>query len=417
MNKEYQTIVENYFKDASFDMIAPPTEFLKHPFVDPGPQYRGQLWDWDSYFSVRALIGICEHFKNDPSFDYKARAKAVGEAAMGCVKNFLDTQLEDGFIPIVISDRILSKGKWATDHREINIENQHKPFLCQSALQASRFVGDFSWFDLEKLVKHIEYYRKNQFHERSGLYIFKSDYMIGVDNNPSVYGFPYSVTGDVYLNSFMYAELCALVELLKERKDARAEEYAAEAERLKNAVREECFDERDGIYYSVFVDVTNRRIEGWHTGLDIFWKSLPMRMRFAMCFAPMYVGIPTEEQVETMIERHLTDPKFNSPHGLRSMPTDEKMYTLAATQNPSNSNGPIWLIYNYIAFFGLMRTNRRELAERLCSQMVENFAKDIIANGKTDECYHPETGEPIMKKSFLSWNSLIISMLCELDEQ
>ena len=411
MNKEYQKIVENYFRDSAFDMIAPSMGSMNHPFVDPGPQYRGQLWDWDSYFSVRALIDICEYFKDDPTFDYETRSRAVGEAAKGCVKIFLDTQLEDGFIPIMINSKQLESGKWAENHRTINNENQHKPFLCQSALQASKYTNDFEWFDIEKLIKHVEYYRKNQFHERSGLYIFKSDYMIGVDNNPSVYGFPYSVTGDIYLNSFMYAELCALAELLKLRGDARFAEYETEAERLKKTVQEECFDQRDGIYYSVFVDITNKRTEGWHKGLDIFWKSLPMRIRFAMCFVPMYVGIATDEQTKIMIDRHLLDPKFNSPHGLRSLPTDEKMYTLAATQDPSNSNGPIWLIYNYIAFFGLLRMGHREHAEHLCSQMVENFALDIIHNGKTDECYHPETGEPIMKKSFLSWNSLIVSMM------
>ena len=85
MNQHYKEIVENYFKDSSFDMIAPSMGSMNHPFVDPGPQYRGQLWDWDSYFSVRALIDICEYFKNDPTFDYETRSRAVGEAAKGCV--------------------------------------------------------------------------------------------------------------------------------------------------------------------------------------------------------------------------------------------------------------------------------------------------------------------------------------------
>ena len=48
--------------------------------------------------------------------------------------------------------------------------------------------------------------------------------------------------------------------------------------------------------------------------------------------------------------------------------------------------------------------------------VVPNLAliDEILKNGKTDECYHPETGEPIMGQSFLSWNSLIVDMINQI---
>ena len=411
MNKEKVKIVIDYFKDQAFDMIAPPTTLMPYPFVDPGPQYRGTLWDWDSFFSVRAMIGICECFKNDPSFDYQTRRNNVIEAGKGCVKTFLKYQLDDGYIPIVLSEGIIGAKKWLGGEPEGRLYNQHKPFLCQSILQVSDYANDYDWFSFEPLIKYIDYYQREQFHKRSGLYIWRSDFMIGIDNNPTVYSFPFGSTGDLYLNTFMYLELKALSKLLKIKNDGRYKKYLDEAERLKLTIQKECYDARDELCYSGFLDLSNRRVEGWHTGMELGYISLPIRIRHALSLLPMYANISSSEQNEKIITRHYFDKCFNSPHGIRSLSSNEKGYSLAPTSNPSNSFGPVWLIYNYIAFFGMLNAGRRDLAKEICSKMVDNFANDIIKNGKTDECYSPDTGEPIMRKSFLSWNSLIVDMI------
>lgn len=416
MNLTKVKIVEDYFKNRAFDMITPPCGVLKYPYIDPGAQYKGDSWDWDSYFSAIALMEICEYFKNDRDFDYEARRTSVIESAKGYILNFLDVQLSDGFIPIRIQEKMMENHDWAEAHFKNDYENQHKPFLCQGVRNVSQYANDYTWFNIEALVKYIDYYREKQFHERSGLYIWKSDYMIGIDNNPTVFGWPSGSTGDIYLNSFMYLELVALAELLVIRGDEREKIYRDEAERLKETIRQECYDERDGIYYSVFVELAKEHGGSIHSGIEFFWKSVPIKVRFAGCFLPMYAGISTEEENKIMIEKHFLDEAFLSPNGLRSTACDEKMYYLGGTSNPSNSWGPIWLIYNYIAFHSLIKAGRKDLAKDLCEKMVNLYADDILKTGKVDECYDPMTGEPIMNKSFLSWNCLIIQMLNELRE-
>ena len=81
-----------------------------------------------------------------------------------------------------------------------------------------------------------------------------------------------------------------------------------------------------------------------------------------------------------------------------------RVYYLGGTSNPSNSLGPIWLIYNYFAFEGLIRAGRKDLAQDICQKIVRLFAEDIKITGITDECYHPITGQAIMNQSLLSWN-------------
>lgn len=410
IDKSDVKVVEEYFKKNAFNMIVEAYGKMKYPFIDPGQQYGGDLWDWDSYFSGVGMLEICEYFKNDPDFDYKTQKERLAKAMQGCVLNFLDAQLDDGFIPIVINDRMLNTTRWIEVHDE---SNQHKPFLCQSALSASKALGDYDWVDVEKLVKYIEYYRVHQFHDRSGLYVWKSDWMIGMDNNPSVFGFPGRSVGDIYLNTFMYLELLALIEFLIKKGDKRAEEYQKEAQRLKETIKKECYDVRDGFYYSVFVDLAREHKEGMHTGLPLFWNSVPIKVRFAGCFLPMYAGISDQEQNRVMIERHYLDDKFLSPNGMRSTAEDERMYCLEGSSNPSNNLGPIWILHNYIPFMGLLNAGRDDLAKDLCERLVKILARDIKKTGKVSECYHPMTGEPVIGLNFLSWNCLIIKMIKE----
>ena len=70
-------LVEEYFKKNAFNMIVEPYEKIKYPFIDPGQQYGGDLWDWDSYFSAVGMAEICEYFKDDADFDYEYNKKTI----------------------------------------------------------------------------------------------------------------------------------------------------------------------------------------------------------------------------------------------------------------------------------------------------------------------------------------------------
>jgi putative isomerase len=212
----------------------------------------------------------------------------------------------------------------------------------------------------------------------------------------------------------MYLELIALSTLLQKLGDDRYQEYLDLANTLKENIRKECYDPRDGLYYSVFVDLTRDHTSPWkHKGMKFFWKSIPIKVRFSGCFLPAFAGIADSSQYEGIL-KHYLDEKFLSPNGLRSTAEDERVYFLGGTSNPSNSLGPVWLIHNYFAYGFLMNMGRVDLARDLVLKQVHLYANDIKKNGKTDECYHPLTGEPIMGHSFLSWNCLIIKMLKEV---
>ena len=334
----------------------------------------------------------------------------------GCVQNFLSAQESDGYIPVMLSGNGLFAGYFHAEHERGVPLNQHKPFLCRSALQAGEFANDYKWIDCDKLAAYLRYYETRQLDERSGLFIWQDDIMIGIDNNPTVYYRAPRSSADIYLNSFLVSEYDAMAQILRRRgKDAA--EYERRAAALRTTINREMWDEKDGIYYSQDVGFvkTERAYNGFtfHEGFAPKWRTVPLKIRFFGCFLPLYAGICNEEQAEKLCI-HLHDSDVMAAYGMRTLARNEKMYNLGKSNNPSNWLGAIWIVANYLVYKGLLRYNKIELAEELRHKTILLLQNNLERHGEMFESYHPDTGEPNLFPGFLSWNLLSVEMCKEI---
>lgn len=427
MSVEYSSderLLRHFFIDSIPKVLKQPTGFLKHPFVDPGSIYSGNLWDWDSYWAVYALLNLVgkpsmQEVRAGDSFDFALRDRILRHAR-GNVLNFLDLQMEDGYIPMMVCKQpVVNEEPYLIGrHREGVVMNMHKPFLCQQIGVISNYQGDYGWTApmLESLKRYFDCYERVYYNHGCGLYVWADDIMIGMDNDPTSFGRPRFSTANIFLNSFMVRELRAMVLILQQNgQSILAEEFALKADRLTAAIQEECWDRRDRFFYSVDVDIKTRPYDWFHKGLGVFWKTLPLKIRTWSGFLPLLAGFATEEQASALALIHAVDPEtFASSYGVRTLALDEKMYNLLPTTNPSNWLGPIWCVSNYCVFRGLLRYGYREQARLICDQTVRLLAQDLRQSGTLHEYYVPETGTPVMNGGFINWNMLVINMLDEL---
>lgn len=65
--------------------------------------------------------------------------------------------------------------------------------------------------------------------------------------------------------------------------------------------------------------------------------------------------------------------------------------------------------------YGLARYGFKKEAADVAGRLLDVFCADQQQNGTIHECYHAETGAPIMKPGFLSWNLLAIRIVNDLD--
>lgn len=411
--KSYEASLFAFIEKNVETVLKKPVGFIKYPFIDPGSVYDGNVWDWDTYWSVYGLLNVVDQFA-----DVTLRDRIL-EHAKGNVRNFLDHQLEDGYIPMMIEVGQWSEPYLNMKHKEGILMNMHKPFLCSQIVLISDFIKDYTWVKnaLDQLDLYFDCYFKNYYFNDCGLFVWCDDIMIGMDNDPASFGRPKFSTANIFLNSFMVMELNNYAKILKEcaPNDApKAERYRREAQKLEHAIQEEMYDKRDHFFYSVDVDIKTRTFDWFHQGLGVFWKTLPIKIRCWSGFLPLYAGIATQDQAKHLVAHIFDEETFKSPFGITTLAKDEKMFDLSVTNNPSNWLGPIWLVANYTVFKGLLNYGYRKEAEEICNNSLRLLGTDLEKSGSLHEYYNPFNGEPIMNGGFINWNILVLNMLSEL---
>ena len=396
----YINLINNYLENNYKNNFREPLlGVFNHPFLVPGADYTHQLWDWDSWLTGYALMGL----KDEQSEEYQK----------GCVLNFLEHMDEEGRIPILIQ-----KDPWIFTIDKNYKSNIHKPCLAIHALEISIHYKDVEWIRdyFDKIIKFYSYYENNQKDIESGLFYWIDDFAIGFDNDPSVFYRPNKSSGAIYLNSLMYKELLSISSLaaLLGRKEEE-KDFLDKANKLKEAIRNECFDKVDGMFYSV--DLSLRKVDSneWlHSGHPRFWHSLPIKITTWASILPLWAGIASQEEADLVVKRYLNPEGLYSKYGIRSVAKNEKMFGIFDTGNPSCWLGPIWINANYFTYVGLKNYGYFDLAKEIAIKTIELLGKDLEQNGDFHEYYDSETGIGVRGLGFQSWNFLVIRLINDI---
>lgn len=411
VNRYRQLIREKITADFR-GMYREPGEKIPQPFLTPGSQQYGDvLWDWDSWLADVALRQILREL-GDPAEAEKARRHE-----RGCVLNFAECSKGMGYIPI-----LMPRAGWKYPD-DVRAANMHKPCLVQhAAFLVREDGGDAEWLreHFYYLQAFLSFYRNHHRHERTGLFYWQNDDAIGVDNDPCTFGRPPQSSGSIYLNCLMYRELLAAAYLARQlRLDEIASQYDREAEELKAAVQEHCWDERDGFFYSVDLNVGRQNLKnewgsnwGLHAGYPCDWPCLIQRLGVWSGFMALWAGLATPEQAARVEREHYRNERtFGAPFGVRTLSKLEKMYNVKAMGNPSSWLGPIWGVANYLTWRGFVRYGLDDAARDLADKTIALFGRDFERFGVLHEYYLPENGEPVLNRGFQNWNYLVLNML------
>lgn len=366
-------IIKDYMENCSAPLFKEPTGAMKYPYIVPGGSYM-DLWDWDSFFVSCAAP--------DKSIPY----------AKGSVMNFLDGIIETTGRP---PKKISPDG-----HRDTY--SFPYPLQAQYAYIVAKRVGDFDWIkpywnNLKRMRKWFDDKTKSY----RGYYLWMSMYGNGIDNNPAVYGRRNATSAGVDLASWHYRDIMAMYQLAKLFEPAVAADYLKQAEELKAQIQMEYWDIIDKSFYNIdcsedYAEKTLQEIT-WHTFL---------KFRNISTVFPLWAGIASEEQAKCIRDALMNEDEFLSVAGVRSHSKIDPIYNNTLTVDPSNWQGPVWGLSSYLAAYGLARYGYKEEALEICRRMDNTFANDILTNGCVHEYYHGDSGQPLFRPHFISWNML-----------
>lgn len=183
--------------------------------------------------------------------------------------------------------------------------------------------------------------------------------------------------------------------------------YTDKAKKLAQVINARMWDPVDEIYYHL--DMLSQKPP--LARQEVFWN-VPLKFKAWTSFMPMYAGVATPEYARKLVEKHLMNPEeFYSDYGIRTMARNEPIYNTVETGNPSNWQGPIWIVSTYLIFQGLLNYGYDREAEIIARNLLTMLSRDIEENGAMHEYYNPETGSSKINLGFMNWNALAGQMV------
>lgn len=188
----------------------------------------------------------------------------------------------------------------------------------------------------------------------------------------------------VDLNSYLYAEkiyLAKMAEVLE--READMQKFLAEADRLKQQIQTQFYDEDSGWFYDSSLDgqklIKVMGPEGW---------------------IPLWADIATREQAES-VHKNIMDPKlFNTKVPFPTLNASHKKF------EPQGGywRGPVWIDQAYFGIMGLKNYGYVNDANKLIYKLIHN-AEGVLAPGKSiRENYNPVSGKGLESRNF-SWSA------------
>jgi putative isomerase len=295
--------------------------------------------------------------------------------------------------------------------------NQAKPVFGQLGLLACDQRGDAKWLEphFDSILRFYDSWTGRN-SSPVGLLVWGDDVAIGDDNDPSTFGRPFYSSANLLLNCLFHQDLSASAEIA--RRLGRSTDHVrllSQAEELAQRIRTFCWDPRDSYYYTVDVQCVDRRAELIPTvprGMDMSWKSIPIRIQMFTGFLPLWCGIAPQLNAQKLVSaNYLADDRLCARWGVRSLSARETMYSLEFSSNPSNWLGPVWIIVNYFVWKALQRYEYKKEADALADKTLLLLSRDLEANGSLNEYYHPDTGAALSHMGFMDWNLLVLEMI------
>lgn len=315
---------------------------IKHRWTTPDRWPHRQMWLWDSVFHA---IGI-RHF--DPSL------------ARDAIDAMLDTQREDGFIPLCASPS------------EISSVTQ-PPVLALAAKMVHEISPSKEWIaDIyPKLKAYIEWDLANRDSDGAGLVEWHIEGSVtcrsgesGMDNSPRFDSATHLDATD--FNAFISLEceiLAEFAEHLSLSDDAR--KFREQHAKLNQLINDRLWNEDQGFYFDY----------------DVETKQLTEVMA-SSGFLPLICGAPSKEQA-LQLAAHLSNPETFAT----ALPVASIAKNCEAYYSKDMWRGPVWINVNWLIVYGLRRYGLKDEADMVVEKMLSKIDEMYLKYGVIFEFY------------------------------
>lgn len=150
-----------------------------------------------------------------------------------------------------------------------------------------------------------------------------------------------------------------------------------------------------GVSQQVFASLTEIRVTGIHAGDQVHVSSVDFSFHDQTLFTPLWAAIPTPEQAEALIKKHLMRPRrYWRGFGLPACPAQK-----GAAPETAAICDLVWLPWNALIGEGLVHYGYRPLAAELLSRLIDALGQNLQKFGAFREHFHAVTGEGVGERN------------------
>ena len=333
-------------------------------------------------------------------------------SAQGSQRIYMDQQANDG----LIAYRHGPRGAQTYPHKDRPTTSA--PFYSWINLEVYQVSKDYSFLSdaYSSGVQYMNWLKKERDLDQDGTFEW-GPYGI-IENVRDWYNAVFQVSEDRFLDvdkedisdelecldlSLMVCKemrsLSKMAEYLDKKKEARR--WQKEAEKLADLINERMWDEDSGFYYSI-----NMKDHSFQ------FMTRDLRRQEIIGFLPLWAGACTAERAEQLVDVLTDSTKFWRKYGIPTLAADDEWYS-PHVDYCCKWNGPVWLLWNYMVYDGLINYGYEEVAEQLAEKMIKAVEVQLRKNHNFWESYSPDYSVLNSPSNYI-WDSIMAKLLIDV---
>lgn len=381
----------------------PPTEKTNYNFYVFSRQ---PLWGWGHGHQVlHESLSMLAYVYLDP------------QSAQGSQYVYMEQQRDDGLIAYRHGPRGLQDYPHFSKVLNRDMSTTSAPFFSWINWEIYKVSKDKKFLEdaYKSGVKYIDWLIENRDLDKDGTFEW-GPYGI-IENVRDWYNAVFQVSAERYLDvdkEDISDELECLDLTLMVIKEMRSlsqiaselglvnesKQWEEKADATSKLVNELMWDGEKQFYFSV--DKVNHSFK---------FMTRDLRREEIIGFLALWAETAPKERADLLVKKLLNPEKFWRKYGIPTLAADDEWYT-PYVDYCCKWNGPVWLLWNYMALDGLKKYGYNEIADQLADKMMLAVTTQLKKNHNFWESYSPDN-EVLNSPPNYIWDSIMARVLIE----
>jgi hypothetical protein len=192
--------------------------------------------------------------------------------------------------------------------------------------------------------------------------------------------------------------LSAMADELGKKKEAK--DWLNKADKTSDLINRKMWDENSKFFYSINMKD--------HT---FFFMERDLKRQEIIGFLPLWAHATDKERADLLVKALTDTTKFWRKFGVPTLSADDEWYS-PYVDYCCKWNGPVWLLWDYMVFDGLVNYGYNDLAIQLADKMILAVTEQLSKNHNYWESYSPDNTVLDCPPNYI-WDAIMAKVLIE----